>query len=127
LKSYSCFKIFTSFIFFFRNSLLPESQKLTFEDLELDDRITNDLQDKLDRQMDVVRRIKEFDYEKVKLAGRKLKEHFIDPIDFPIQVIGINNGKSVYSFRLRKLGEEFDRLHEEMESKIRQASIKRRR
>lgn len=104
---------------------MPESQKLKTEDLELDDRITDDLQDKLDRQMDVVRRKKEFDYEKVKLAGKKLKEHFIDPIDFPIQVIGINNGKTVYSFRIRKLGENFNRLQEEMELKMRHTKKRR--
>lgn len=104
---------------------MPESQKLKTEDLELDDRITDDLQDKLDRQMDVVRRKKEFDYEKVKLAGRKLKEHFIDPIDFATQVNGINNGKTVYSFRIRKLGEGFTRLQEEIELRIRHAATKK--
>ena len=106
---------------------MPESQRLTAEDLELDDRITDDLQERLDRQMDVVRRKKEFDFEKVKLAGRKLKEHFIDPIDFPIKVNGINNGKTVYSFRLRKLGETFARLQDEMELRVKQAAVKRRR
>jgi hypothetical protein len=106
---------------------MPESQKLKVEDLELDDRISDDLQERLDRQMDVVRRKKEFDFEKVKLAGRKLKEHFIDPIEFPIKVNGINNGKTVYSFRVRKLGETFARLNDEMEIRMRQAAIKRRR
>jgi hypothetical protein len=106
---------------------MPESQKLKIEDLELDDRISDDLQERLDRQMDVVRRKKEFDFEKVKLAGRKLKEHFIDPIEFPIKVNGISNGKTVYSFRVRKLGETFARLHDEMEIRMRQAAIKRRR
>lgn len=77
--------------------------------------------------MEVVRRKKEFDFEKVKLAGRKLKEHFIDPIEFPIKVSGINNGKTVYSFRVRKLGDTFARLHDEMEMRIKQAAIKRRR
>lgn len=106
---------------------MPHSQKLRTEDLELDARITDDLQEKLDRQMDVVRRKKEFDYEKVKLAGKKLKEHFIDPIDFPVQVSGINNKKSVFSFRIRKLGENFASLQKQIEFKIKQATIKKRR
>lgn len=76
--------------------------------------------------MEVVRRKKAFDYEKVKLAGKKLKEYFIDPIDFPIQVIGINNGKTVYSFRIKKLGNDFYHLKSEMELKIRQAAKKKR-
>ena len=105
---------------------MPQSQKLTTKDLELDDRISDDLQQKLDFQMDVVRRKKAFDYEKVKLAGKKLKEYFIDPIDFPIQLIGVNNGQSVYSFRIKKLGNDFYHLKDEMELKIRQAAKKKR-
>lgn len=76
--------------------------------------------------MDVVRRKKEFDYEKVKLAGRKLMEHFIDSVDFPIQVVGITNRKTVYSFRIKKLGDDFYRLKDEMELKIRRAAMKKR-
>lgn len=105
---------------------MPKSQKLTTIDLELDSRISDDLQQKLDIQMDVVRRKKEFDYERVKLAGKKLMEHFIDPIDFPIQVIGVNNGKTVHSFRIKKLGKDFYHLKNEMELKIREAANKKR-
>lgn len=110
----------------FRNALLPQSQKLTTKDLELDERISDDLQQELDIQMDIVRRKKAFDYEKVKLAGKKLKEYFIDPVDFPIQVIGINNLTTVYSFRIKKLGNDFYLLKHEMELKMRQASKKKR-
>lgn len=99
---------------------MPDSQKLTAEDLKLDKRITADLQEKLDFQMSIVRKKKQFDFEKVKLAGKKLLEYFIDPIDFPIQVIGINNGKSVYSFRIKKLGEDFHRLEQELRIKKKQ-------
>lgn len=105
---------------------LPESQKLTAKDLELDDRISDDLQQKLDILMDVVRRRKEFDYERVKLAGRKLMEHFINPVDFPIQVVGINNQKTVYSFRIKSLGDDFYHLKNEMDLKIKQAAQKTR-
>lgn len=112
---------------FSRNAKLPDSQKLTPLDLELDSRLTDNLQNKLDRQMDVVRRKKEFDFEKVKLAGRKLMEYFIEPLqDFPIQVIGINNDKTVYTFRIRKLGEDYFRLKDELECKIRELSKKKR-
>lgn len=101
---------------------MPKSQKLTVEDLELDERISKDLQQKLDFQMDVVRRKKEFDYEKAKLAGKKLMQHFIDPIDFPIMVIGIKNSKTVYSFRIKKLGADFHHLRSEMEMRMMQAA-----
>lgn len=105
---------------------MPKSQKLKTQDLELDSRISDDLQQKLDIQMEVVRRKKEFDYERVKLAGKKMMEHFIDPIDFPIQVIGVNNGKTVYSFRIKKLTKDFYHLKDEMELKIREAAKKKR-
>ncbi|CRK89887.1 CLUMA_CG003434, isoform A [Clunio marinus] len=108
------------------NSLMPTSQKLTTKDLHLDDRISNDFQQKLDILMDVVRRKKEFDYEKVKLAGKKLLEYFIDSIDFPIQVIGINNRKSVHSFRIKKLGKDFYHLRDGVELKLREAAKNKR-
>lgn len=95
--------------------------------MELDSRITFDLQDKLDRQMDVVRRKKEFDFEKVKLAGKKLIEYYIAPLhEFPIEVIGINNGKSVYSFRIKKLDDDYFQLKDDLEVKIRENAQKKK-
>lgn len=99
---------------------------MTSDDLKLDERIADDLQEKLDYQMSIVRRKMQFDFERVKLAGRKLKEYFIDPIDLPVQVIGINNGKSVFSFRIRKLGDEFFRLEDEWRMKQKEESAKKR-
>lgn len=99
---------------------------MTDEDLELDTRISGNLQHKLDLQMDVVRRKKEFDYERVKLAGRKLMEYFIDPVHFPVQVIGVTNGKTIYSFRIKKLGDDFKYLKKELEQKLRQAAKNKR-
>lgn len=106
--------------------MMPDSQKLSSEDLELDSRISEDLQQSLDIQLEVVRRKKEFDYERAKLAGEKLMAHFIDPIHFPIQVIGINNEKTVYSFRIKRLGSDYFQLRNEMELKI-QEDAKRKR
>jgi len=109
-----------------RNNQLPESQRLRAKDLELDSRITSDLHDKLERQMDVVRQKKQFDFEKVKLCGKKLMEHFIDPIEHPIQVIGIRNGQSVFSFRIRKLGSDYSRLKDDIEAKLRDLAKRKR-
>lgn len=92
----------------------------------LDKRITNDLQQKLDIQMDIVRRKKEFDFEKARLAGKKLMEHFIDPIVFPIQVISIRTQESVFSFRFKKLGKELVKLRSELGLKIREAAKKKK-
>lgn len=106
--------------------MLPASQKLTSKDLELDSRISEDLQQKLDILMDTVRRKKEFDYERVKLAGSKLMVHFVNSINFPIQVIGVENGKNVYSFRIKKLGVDYFNLRDEMEYKIRLDASKKK-
>lgn len=112
---------------FCRNLTLPDSQKLSSEDLKLDNRITHDLQDKLDRQMEVVRRKKEFEFEKVKLAGKKLIEYYIAPLhEFPIEVIGITNSKSVYSFRIKKLNDDFFHLKDDLEEKIRENAQKKK-
>lgn len=109
-----------------KNALLPDSQKLTNDEMILDKRISNDLQQKLDIQMEIVRRKKEFDFEKAKLAGKKLIEHFIEPIYFPIQVIGIRNRASVFSLRFKKLGKELVKLRSELEMKIREAAKKKK-
>lgn len=94
--------------------------------MTLDERICNDLQQKLDIQMEIVRRKKEFDFEKAKLAGKKLMEHFIEPINFPIQVNSIRNNQSIYSFRFKKLGKELVKLRSELEMKIREAAKKKK-
>lgn len=94
--------------------------------MKLDERINADLQEKLDYQMSIVRRKMQFDFEKVKLAGKKLQEYFIDPIDFPFQVNGIKNGKSVYSFRIKKLGEDFFQLEQELRIKKKNQKSKRK-
>ena len=94
--------------------------------MTLDKRINDDLQQKLGIQMDIVRRKKEFDFEKAKLAGKKLKEHFIDPIIFPIQVNGIRNCERIFSFRFKRLGRELANLRIELEMKTREAAKKKK-
>lgn len=76
--------------------------------------------------MSIVRRRMQFDFERVKLAGLKLKSYFIEPIDLSIQVMGIRNGKSVFSFRMRKLGDDFFRLEDEWRLKQKQEMAKKR-
>ncbi|XP_058801430.1 cilia- and flagella-associated protein 44 [Phymastichus coffea] len=63
-----------------RNSELPASQRLTEEELELDPRITKDLNDQLDAEMDVVRKKLAYDLEKCELRLKKLMGHFVEPI-----------------------------------------------
>lgn len=73
-----------------RNKALPSSQTIPYDQLELDARITANLQKRFDEEMDLVKRKKEFDVEKARLGGQKLLEYFLKPLDsFPIKVLGI--------------------------------------
>lgn len=73
-----------------RNKALPVSQQIPYDQLEMDPRITANLQKRFDEEMDLVKRKKEFDVEKARLGGEKLVQYFLEPLDsFPIKVLGI--------------------------------------
>lgn len=111
----------------FRNLCLPESQRLKPDELILDMRITKNLQEKLAKEMEVIREKQAFEFEKTQIAGKKLIKYFIEPLeDFPIEVVGIKNKKSVYSFRIKKLDEEYYLLKDELEDRIRTEAEKRK-
>ncbi|CAB0030340.1 unnamed protein product [Trichogramma brassicae] len=63
-----------------RNDKLPASQRLTEQELQLDPRISADLDEQLKEQMDIVYRKSEYKQEKCRLRLKKLMEHFIEPI-----------------------------------------------
>lgn len=63
------------------NKRLPESQRLTKTELELDARITADNQKEIDRQKRLNRRKIEFDLEKSIAQLEKLKKFFIDSVE----------------------------------------------
>lgn len=77
--------------------------------------------------MEVIREKQAFEFEKTQIAGKKLIKYFIEPLeDFPIEVVGIKNKKSVYSFRIKKLDEEYYFLKDELEDRIRTEAEKRK-
>lgn len=72
------------------NERLPESQRLTQSNLEMDRRITIDLQEDLNKELAEIKAQHAFVFEKVKLKGERLFEYFINPLQqFPIEVLGI--------------------------------------
>lgn len=76
-------------IFKKNQSLLP-SQLLTDEEMELDERITEDLDRSLTEQMSLVERILSFDVEKSKIGLQKMLKFFIDPQEtWPFTMLGI--------------------------------------
>ncbi|XP_008204820.1 cilia- and flagella-associated protein 44 isoform X2 [Nasonia vitripennis] len=88
-----------------RNNSLPISQRLTDEELELDPRITADLKQQLQAEMDIVHKKLAYNAEKCKLRLKKLMDHFIEPITclpFAVKKI-LKPNAMVYSLRELKL------------------------
>lgn len=63
-----------------RNSRLLKSQQIPQEELELDPRITADLNNHLKEEMDLVHKKLAFEVERSRLGLQKLLDHFIEPI-----------------------------------------------
>ncbi|XP_070529333.1 cilia- and flagella-associated protein 44 isoform X2 [Cardiocondyla obscurior] len=84
-----------------RNNALPKPHQITDEELELDPRITADLNKKLDAEMIAMREKLAFKVEKSQLQLQKLLEHFVKPITcLPFVVCKISTPDSaVYSLR----------------------------
>lgn len=66
--------------YIFRNNALPKSHRIIREELELDLRITTDLNKELETEMIIVREKLAFKIEKSKLRLQKLLRYFIQPI-----------------------------------------------
>ncbi|KAI4492234.1 hypothetical protein M0802_009924 [Mischocyttarus mexicanus] len=96
-----------------RNHSLLKSQQIPREDLELDPRITADLNKQLEMEMDLVHRKEAFQVEKSKLALKKLMDHFIEPITcVPFAVSRILKPDTmVHSIREHKLDNNFDNIY----------------
>ncbi|XP_015185345.1 PREDICTED: cilia- and flagella-associated protein 44 [Polistes dominula] len=99
-----------------RNRSLLKSQQIPREDLELDPRITADLNEQLEMEMDLVHRKEAFQVEKSKLALKKLMDHFIEPITcVPFAVSRILKPDTmVHSIREHKLDNNFDNIYTEV-------------
>lgn len=67
-------------IFIFRNNGLPKLHQITYKELELDPRITADLNKELDTEMATIREKLMFKVEKSELGLQKLLEHFVQPV-----------------------------------------------
>lgn len=104
-----------------QNESLPESQRVQSDVFELDRRITDDLNETLERKMKMAQREMQYDVEKAKIGVRKLKTYFIDPLEsFPIEVLAIKSQSRIESFRMRKLGDEFYQTCESLAQHMKQ-------
>lgn len=110
-----------------RNQKLLPTQIIPREMLELDPRITSNLEEKLNAELELVKRKLAYDVEKSSIRMEKLKIHYIDPLDvFPISVQGVNNNLRVTTLRQRKLYPGFYDMHLIVDQKIIEAELKGR-
>lgn len=110
-----------------RNENLLPTQILPREELEIDPRITKDLNDKFEEDLALVKRKLAFDVEKSAVLMRKLFAHFSDDLDyFPIGVYSIRKTIATRTLRQRKLGAEFYPTLELVEQKIIEEEVKGR-
>lgn len=73
-----------------RNSSLIKSMQLDLKTINLDDRITADIQKKLDKEMELVERRKAYEVEKCKILTKKVNDFYISPLEeLPIELHGI--------------------------------------
>ncbi|XP_011859838.1 PREDICTED: uncharacterized protein LOC105557260 isoform X2 [Vollenhovia emeryi] len=88
-----------------RNNALPKSHQITYKELELDPRITADLNKELDTEMAAIREKLAFKVEKSELGLQKLLDHFVQPVTcLPFVVCKISKPDCVvYSLRQRVL------------------------
>ncbi|KAF5282186.1 hypothetical protein FQR65_LT02883 [Abscondita terminalis] len=107
-----------------RNEVLPESQKLTKEELEMHPLITKYFDNELTKQLELVKAQLAHKVEKSKIILEKVKNRFTDPLDFfPIRVDGIQNGVSVSVIIQNKLTEEFYGVLRKVEEKMKEHEL----
>ncbi|XP_015588735.2 uncharacterized protein LOC107264707 [Cephus cinctus] len=102
------------------NRYLVKSQQIPQEEFELDPRITEDLNEQLKAEMNLVHKKLAFKVEKSKLGLKKLMDHFIEPITclpFAVRRI-LKPDTMVNSLRERKLGDEFTATLDEVTRRI---------
>lgn len=102
------------------NSGLPESQKFSEKDLEVDSRITKAIVDAEEAQLDLVHEKFAFEVEQAKLGREKVMKYFIDPVqNWPMEICGLRSQLTVKCFRVQKLDENFEVMKEDIDERIR--------
>ncbi|RZC43160.1 thyroid receptor-interacting protein 11 [Asbolus verrucosus] len=90
-----------------RNKKLLPSQVIPVEELELDPRVSEYIDMKLNEELALVKRKLAFDVQKSEVKMLKLRNHFVDNLaHIPIIVKGINSNHCVKMLRQRKIAQE---------------------
>ena len=110
-----------------RNTRLLFSQIIPSDELVLDLRITADLDSKLKKELELVKRKLAFDVQKSEIRLNKLMNYFINPLGyFPICVSTVRNVKIISTLRQNKLQEEFYLMKKVIDEKIIEEDLKGR-
>ncbi|XP_035792074.1 cilia- and flagella-associated protein 44-like [Anopheles albimanus] len=111
-----------------RNSRLPASYRIPVTDFVLDERIMDDLKERLASEMKLVHRRMAFDVEKVRITAEKLHRFFLEPLEsFPVEVLAVRSGQSVKSFRIERLDEEYVSTLAQVEKLVEEEELRKRR
>ncbi|RZF43851.1 hypothetical protein LSTR_LSTR013316 [Laodelphax striatellus] len=99
-----------------KNNSLPAQYRLTEEQLEIDPRVTAHLENKLHKQLDLVKQQLCFELEKSKLLYDKVHSYFIKPLaSFKVSVAAIGkDDMHVSTFVHKHLDEEFNKNYEKL-------------
>lgn len=110
-----------------RNKNLLPSQIIPREELEIDPRIKEDLQEILNAEMALEKRKLAYQVKKSEVAMQKLKQYYTDPLDvFPLTLAGIEKDISLHTIRQRRLDEIFFQNLRLVEKKIIESELKGR-
>ncbi|XP_064214804.1 cilia- and flagella-associated protein 44 isoform X1 [Tribolium castaneum] len=110
-----------------RNKKLLPSQMIPVEDLEVDKRVTDYLDYKLEEEQALVKRKLAFDVQKSELRMNKLRNYFIDNLCFiPLIVSGLRSERLVRMLRQRKVSPLNDQMLQIVDEKILEEEVKGR-
>lgn len=110
-----------------RNKKLLPSQIIPQEELEIDPRITENLQEVLDAEMRLEKRKLAYQVKMSEIAMQKLKRYYTDPLDvFPLTLLGIEKDIVIHTIRQRRLDEIFFQNLALVEKKIIESELKGR-
>lgn len=110
-----------------RNLALLESQRIPINEFIFDSRINDDLNEQLDDQMNLLKRQRAYDFEKVKLGVSKLNDFFIDPLsELPFEVHGILNKTKVKTFTIGRLTKDFFFYKDDLRERIVRSQTRKR-
>ncbi|XP_034669320.1 cilia- and flagella-associated protein 44 [Drosophila subobscura] len=105
-----------------RNEDLPLGLRAKDTDLLLDDRITQQIREELQAELDDVREDLAYDLEYAQVGHSKLYTHFLKELDHvPFTVSSLRSRISgIATFRLQALGEDFEQIKRDIEERLKQ-------